>query len=157
MLLIKRLQTRKMFCRFARTLFNKMTFCHCGWESFWSTRHRCINTPLWLDLLVWIILNHEGVTSACVSSLRPSWRQVGFLGKVVSVLVQKHQEGLYSLIQKFLADLKWCLLALLLWRACRMGWAFWPTWIWKFSVKFYESQVALQGFFWFGIHNFLSE
>ena len=41
-----------------------------GIDDFWSERHRCIGSPLLLDLLVWVIFTREGVASAseaCVS------------------------------------------------------------------------------------------
>ena len=61
-------------------------------------------------------------------SLHLSLRRTIFQEWVASVLVHKHNWGLFLLDQRILSILTWCWLLLLLLRACRMDWDFWLFW-----------------------------
>ena len=62
----------------------------CRRERLWSARHRRIGFRLWLDLLFWIILNHEGITSAskacfCHQDGLFSWKKLFFASSQASL------------------------------------------------------------------------
>ena len=57
------LQTQKLLFRSPRFVSSKLIFLVVRGEDFWSKHERRVSFPLWLDVLVWIVFNQEGVPS----------------------------------------------------------------------------------------------
>ena len=81
----------------------------CGREVFWSKRDRRENFSLWLDLLIRIVFNHEGVTSAsevCIRHWDGLFPKNGLFQCELAIILHHFVYWIKSFFQ-FWADVDW--------------------------------------------------